>query len=139
MNNVKKEMIQLYKLKKLGYDFMGYTFKKPEELSYHHLIIAKQYCKDLGLGNGVYQWNGAILVRDTAHDYLHLIQRFDEEVFSRITQEMIEENTSNAIKIENLKKIRQLLLYFEHEYADIKNSKGVNAIKEEYKIKRITL
>lgn len=139
MNVVKKEMIKLYKIKKLGYDFMGYTFENERELSYHHLIIAKQYCKGLGLGSGIYDWNGAILVQNTAHDYLHAIQRIDEEIFTRITNEMIEENVSNTIKIENLKKIRDLLLYFEYQYKDIKNSKGNNIIKEEYKVKRITL
>lgn len=139
MGEVTKDMIKIYDMKKLGYDFMGYTFKRTDELSFHHLIVAKKYCEQAGLGKGVVQWNGAILVRDTAHDYLHLIQRYDEEIFKKITNEMIDENIKNRLDIENLKRIRDLLLYFEYEYDSITNSKNKPLIKEEYKIKRISL
>ena len=37
--SVREEMIRLYQLKKLGFDFMGYTFNNKGQLSYHHLIV----------------------------------------------------------------------------------------------------
>ena len=54
MKEVTKEMIELYRIKKLGYDFMGYTFKRANELSFHHLIIPKRDCKKQGIGKGYY-------------------------------------------------------------------------------------
>lgn len=52
MREVTKEMIKIYNIKKLGYDFMGYTFCKTNELSFHHLIIPHRDCKKQGLGEG---------------------------------------------------------------------------------------
>ena len=52
MRAITKEMIKIYKMKELGYDFMGYTFNRPEELSFHHLIIPHRDCQRLGYGNG---------------------------------------------------------------------------------------
>jgi hypothetical protein len=49
---VTKEMVKEYELKKLGYDFMGYTFKNVNELSFHHLIVPRKDCKRKGLGDG---------------------------------------------------------------------------------------
>ena len=31
---------------------MGYTFSKPNQLSFHHLIIPKRECPQAGLGDG---------------------------------------------------------------------------------------
>ena len=67
------------------YDFMGYTFNKTIELSFHHLIIPKKNSKKEGIGDGYVWWNGAILKRDTAHDYLHRIEQIDRETFLWIT------------------------------------------------------
>ena len=52
MKEVTKEMIKEFQLKKLHYDFMGYTFKRPDELSFHHLIVPHKDCKIQGLGEG---------------------------------------------------------------------------------------
>ena len=79
MKTVKEEMIRDYKLKKLGYDFMGYTFNNVNELSFHHLIVPKKDSERMGIGDGYVKWNGAILKQSTSHDYLNLIQRIDEE------------------------------------------------------------
>ena len=45
-------MIKLYDIKKLGYDFMGYTFRNINELSFHHLIVPHRECERKGLGDG---------------------------------------------------------------------------------------
>ena len=77
MREVTREMIKLYNIKKLGYDFMGYTFNRPEELSFHHLIIPHRDCKREGLGEGYLMWNGAILKQETSHEYLHTIELYE--------------------------------------------------------------
>ena len=52
MRKITREMIKEYELMNLGYDFMGYTFNKPNELSFHHLIVPKRDCQKYGLGDG---------------------------------------------------------------------------------------
>lgn len=124
----------------LGFDFAGYTFDEVDELSFHHLIIPKKYCKKQRIPEkGYLYWNGCLLNRTTSHDYLHLIQETDEEIFDRITGEMIEENLKGKLDIENLKRIRDLLLYFEKEHRDDTDRKGKILIKERYTSNRIDL
>lgn len=137
MREITKEMIKLYDIKKLGYDFMGYTFRNINELSFHHLIVPHRDCKREGLGEGYLLWNGAILKQETSHEYLHTIERIDREVFLQITKEMVDENNKRKIDIENLKRIRELLLYFEEKYKDIENKQGKKLIKQKYITQRI--
>lgn len=137
MREITKEMIKLYNIKKLGYDFMGYTFRNINELSFHHLIVPHRDCKREGLGEGYLLWNGAILKQDTSHEYLHTIERIDREVFLQITKEMVDENNKRKIDIENLKRVRELLLYFEEKYKDIENKQGKKLIKQKYITQRI--
>lgn len=136
MREITKMMIANYQIKKA--DFMGYDIKNKRDLSFHHLIVPHRYCKELGLGEGYYFWNGAILVQDTAHEYLHLIEREDKEIFYRITSEMIDENIKGKIDRDNLLKIRDLLLYFEKYNIDKFNSRGKKLIKKDYLINRFS-
>lgn len=139
MKEVTREMIKMYNIKKLKYDFMGYTFNNINELSFHHLIVPKRDCRKQGLGNGLLIWNGAVLKQATSHDYLHLIERLDREMFLRITKYMIEENTNRKIDIDNLKRIREVLLLFEETYEKEKDKNGKLLIKQPYKTDRIDL
>ena len=133
MKPITREMIKMYQLNKLGFDFMGYKFNRSEQLSYHHNVIAKR--------NGGLETirNGAILVRDTSHDYIHVIERIDPEIFYLITSEMLDENLKGKIDIENLRKIRDLLLYFEREHDHDYTKKGKLLIKREYVEGRVIL
>lgn len=139
MREVTKEMIEKYKIKKLRYDFMGYTFSRVDDLSFHHLVVAKKDCASLGLGNGYFIWNGAILKQATSHDYLHLIERVDRDLFLEITNEMIDENWKGHLDIDNLRRIRQILLYFEKEHQDDTDRRGKRLIKTEFIKNRIQL
>ena len=124
MREVTKEMIKLYNIKKLGYD---------------HLIIPHRDCKREGLGEGYLLWNGAILKQETSHEYLHTIELHDRELFLRITKYIIQENKNMKIDIDNLKRIRELLLYFEAEHLNDTNKKGKKLIKRSYLTDRISL
>lgn len=139
MRTITREMIKIYNIKKLKYDFMGYTFQKPEELSFHHLIVPHRDCKKQGLGEGYEIWNGAILKQETSHEYLHIIELYDRELFLRITKYMIQENRNMKIDTDNLKRIRELLLYFEAEHSNDTNKKGKKLIKRSYLTDRIPL
>lgn len=139
MKAVTKEMIKFYNLKKLGYDFMGYNIHRIESLSFHHLIIPKRDCKKQGFGDGYYMWNGAILVQETSHDYLHIIERIDREIFLEITKIMIEQNKNEKLDLASLKRIRDILLTFEKEHMDNTNGKGKRMIRHQYIHDRIIL
>lgn len=139
MKEITKLMINDFKIKQLGYDFMGYKFDKTIDLSFHHLIIPHRDCKKNRLGEGYLYWNGAILNQETAHDYLHIIENIDREIFLKITSEMIDENIKKKLDIENLRNIRDLLIYFEKEHDTDKTKKGDYLIKRKYMENRIKL
>ena len=131
--SVREEMIRLYQLKRLGFDFMGYTFSNKNQLSYHHLIVPRRF------GGKATIENGSILRQNTSHDYLHKIELTDREIFELITDRMIEMNRNGKLDLENLKIIRDLLLYFEREHDHDKLSSGKLLIKREYIENRIKL
>lgn len=132
-------MIRTFRIKQIGYDFMGYNFERTGELSFHHLIVPHRDCQRYGIGQGYCFWNGAILVQSTAHDYLHAIERLDYDMFSAITSEMIDENAARQIGIENLRRIRDILLAFEREHCSDRTKSGAHVIKPIYVQNRIKL
>lgn len=131
MKKITQEMIEILKIDKLGFDMMGYTFKRQGDLSYHHLIVPKRH------GGAMTYQNGAVLKQKTSHDYLHLIERIDPELFYAITSELIDENILRRIEMQNLKNIRDMLLYFEREHDHKYTKKGNLLIKREYVEERI--
>lgn len=138
MKEITKLMINEYRIMKLKMDFLGYSVQRKESLSFHHLIVPHRECKQKGLGEGYFKWNGAILRQETSHDYLHIIENIDPEIFYLITSEMIDENLKGKLDKENLLRIYDLLEYFEREHIDDRNKKGKRIIKPEY-TKRLIL
>ena len=136
MREITKEMIKEYRLMKLGYDFMGYEIKNKQDFSFHHLIVPRINCKALGLGEGYLKWNGSILNQNTSHDYLHLIEAKDLDMFMAITSEMIDENAKGYLDIKNLQRISDVLSCFEREHCSDRGKKGRLLIKEDYIRKR---
>lgn len=136
MREITKLMINEYKIMKLGIDFMGFYIDRKSNLSFHHLIVPHRSCKNAGLGEGYLWWNGAILRQNTSHDYLHLIEAKDYDVFSSITSEMIDMNIKGYLDIENLKYIDECLKIFEREHCADRGKKGRLLIKEEYTRRR---
>ena len=132
MKQVSKLLINDFKIKELGYDFLGFSLQKGSILSFHHLILSKEYCKKAHLGKGYWYWNGVILVQDTAHEYLHLIQRYDDELFRYLTSEMVDMKFKGYLDIKNLIAIGQILDYFEYQHIEDKTDKGHYFIKEKY-------
>ena len=136
MRELTKIMIEKYALTKLKYDFMGYDFDYLNQLSFHHLILSKQICRSYGYGDGYYIWNGAILRKDTSHDYLHTIAKYDMERFVAITSELIDENVKGYLDSKNINYIDDILNSFEREYSGVRTNKGVLIVKEKYTRRR---
>ena len=136
MREITKLMIEEYKLVKLGYDFMGYDITNKSNLSFHHLIVPHRNCKAMGLGEGYLEWNGAILNQNTSHDYLHLIEAKDYDMFLAITSKLIDENVKGCLDIDNLRRIHDILKCFEREHSNDRSKKGKVLIKQEYMRRR---
>lgn len=126
MKEITKLMIREFKIKQLGYDFMGYRLQKGDIYTAHHLIIPARQ------GGKLTRNNTAILCGETAHPYLHLIENKDFEIFSFITSEMIDMNILGRLEPENIRQIDDLLTYFEREHCSDCGKKGKHLIKEEY-------
>ena len=139
MREVTKLMIKDFKIMKLGYDFMGYKVNRTKDLSFHHLIIPHRESKYYALGEGYLYWNGAILRQNTSHDYLHIIEKIDPDIFYELTSEMIDENIKWRLDIDNLKHIHDLLVYFEREHDHDTSKKGKLLIKREFVTGRVNL
>ena len=139
MREVTNLMVNEFKIMKLGMDFMGYHVNRKQDLSFHHLIIQRRHCKEAGLGEGYLYWNGAILRHNTSHDYLHIIEKIDPDIFCELTSEMIDENIKGRLDIDNLKRIHDLLLYFEREHDHDTSKKGKLLIKREFVTGRVNL
>ena len=131
MRTITRLMINDYNLKKLRYDFMGFRFKNLNELSFHHLLIPRKDC-DRVEAKGYVRWNGAILVQDTSHEYLHLIEQFDRDRFEYITERMKIMNENGHLDMNNLERIEMALRTFEVEFRDLTSKKGKVLIKDTY-------
>lgn len=137
MRGITKLMVNDFNLKKLGYDFAGFHFNRTNELSFHHLIVSHKDSKSFGIGEGYVYWNGAILVQNTSHDYLHLIERINRPMFLAITDELVKENIQGYIDVDNIRRIHSIMEEFEDKYGDVKSKKGKLLIKREYIKNRI--
>ena len=110
---------------------MGYTFERTDQLSFHHLIIPAR------AGGKYTRENGGILRQNTSHDYLHIIENYDYDMFLSITSELIDENVIGKLTKENLIAIRDILHCFEREYCGATTRKGNPIIKPEYVRQRV--
>jgi hypothetical protein len=119
-------MLREFKIKELGYDFMGYSLQKDDIYTYHHLIIPNRE------GGKITRENGAILCGKSSHPYLHLIEAKDNELFQAITMKMIEENRQGYLDIQSIRFIDDCLTYFEREHCGERNKKKKLIIKPEY-------
>lgn len=127
MHQVTKLMIREFKIKELGYDFMGYKLQKGDMYTFHHLIVPARE------GGKQIRENGVILCGETSHPYLHLIEEKENRLFCYITSEMLDMNIKGYLDIENLLNINELLNEFEYKHSSDKGKKGKLLIKEEYK------
>ena len=133
MRDITKLMIVKYRLLELKYDFMGYEFNKEKDLSFHHLIVPHRLCDIKNIPeDGYVEWNGAILKQTTSHNYLHIVERYDRDMFNAITLRMIDENIKGYLDTNDIRYIDDVLNCFEKEYSGARTKSGKPLIKEEY-------
>lgn len=112
-------------------DMMGYQIDN-KSASFHHLIIPH---RNSGVKSVI---NGAVLNRNTAHPYLHVIESKEYDIFFKITKLMMKENYLGRLDQECLRQIDDLLKCFEREFSGSNNILGEPLIREEY-VKRLKL
>lgn len=117
-------MINEFGIKRLGYDFMGYSLQKGDCYTFHHIIPKRK-------GGEYIRENGAILFT-TPHEYLHKIELYEVAFYNYIQQELMDINNKGNIDVVNLKRIQDILRCFEDRYKDFYNSKNQKIIKESY-------
>lgn len=133
MREITKTMIIDYGIDKLNYDFMGYTLKKGDIYTFHHLIIPKRLCSTLNIPEkGYIKSNGAILCGESSHRYLHIIEIYDRMRFEFITDEMIDMNVRGELLKPNLIQIDDALKEFESLNGNLTNCKGGKLIRSKY-------
>lgn len=126
MRRITRFMVNEFKIKELGYDFMGYHLNEGDIHTFHHLIIPNRE-------NGPYdRWNGAILCGNTAHPYLHKIEEVDYDIFAALTSEMLDMNFKGQLDPCNIRKIDDILRIFEREHCSDRAKGGKMLIKECY-------
>ena len=125
-----KIIIRELRIQQLGYDMMGYSLQKGDIYTLHHLIIPKRD------GGKELRWNCAVLCGDTSHQYLHLIELKDNDIFNYITKQMVTENMKGYMDKQNIRNIHNVLDLFEREHCSDRNKKGKRLIKEAYTIRR---
>lgn len=126
MKQVTQLLIDEFNIKKLGFDFMGFSLQRGDIYTFHHLIIPARK------GGAYAAWNGAILCGKTSHEYLHRIELINEEIFNLITSEMVDMKIKKFLDPYNLRQIGELLSYFESKYSHLRTKKGKRLIKDEY-------
>ena len=131
VSQIVKDMRTIYRIK--HYDFMGYTFRTVDDLSYHHII---KQCD----GGPKTIDNGALLTKDTAHPYLHIIEDRDLDMYVYINKILKQINSQHSQPtMSQLRAIREVLLEFEREHCADRNSNGKLLIKQKYIDRRIIL
>ena len=124
MKEITREMIRIYKPK--GIDWMGYDINSIRDLTYHH-IQKREHGGPLTLDNG------ALLRGNTSHEYLHIIEYKDLDMYIYINNILKQINDQQARPTkQQLLAIRDVLLQFEREHDTDTNAKGKLLIKQRY-------
>ena len=132
MGSIANKLFNDFELYKLGYDFMGYYFDDRKELSYHHIKTKQQR------GKTTYE-NGALLNRNTSHNYIHTIEEYEFDLFVELSNILKDEHACGSITKQHLQEIRTILEFFEHKYNNQCTKRGNLIIHEDYIRRRVSL
>ena len=124
MKHLVIEMKHIWKVNDV--DWMGYSLKKVDSLSFHHIVKKENHGKfEID--------NGALLNNNTSHPYLHLIEIKDLELYIYLNNLLKNINSQREYPTrQQLLAIDSILKQFEREHCSDKNSKGKLLIKKEF-------
>ncbi len=115
-------------LKRLGYDMMGYIILEGDQLSFHHIIPTSSGGPDTAA-------NCSPLSMNISHPYIHVVERYDIQLFRDISYELMRIKERGYVDIDGLLAIDQMLTYFEGRFDGQYNQKNNLIIRPEFKIR----
>lgn len=128
MRDIVKEMVDIWQM--VDVDWLGYKLEPYDKFSYHHIIKREH-------GGLETISNGAILCYNTSHQYLHIIEYKDFDMYMYLTSILLTINNQRTMPSrEQLITISNLLKQFENDHIDDVNAKGKPIIRERY-LKRV--
>lgn len=109
-----------------GLDWLNFPIAKPHDLQFHHIKKKEN--------GGTFEFkNGAILTSD-AHRFLHTIEKYDKEIYDKITKMFkLYVLQKEPPSIEQRKIMQEILKTFYIKHANTKTKKGKLIIKERFK------
>lgn len=125
LKSVTNLLINDFKIKELGHDFMGHSLQQGDVYTFHHAIVPNRE------GGKYVYWNGVVLF-STPHQYLHAIESVSDDYFYWITSEMLDMKMKGFLDESNLKEINNILCEFEDKYKNRYTRRGKKLIKDEY-------
>lgn len=104
MKNIKLEMIKLYKT--IDYDWLNFKIYDINDITFHHIIKKEN--------GGKYSIDNGALLTTKSHEYLHIIENNDIEIYIEINKilKKINEQKHKPTEIQK-QKIELLFLKFE--------------------------
>ncbi len=109
MNNIKKEMIDIYELGE--YDWMNYKINEDDVITFHHIVKEED--------GGEYKIENGALLTERAHEYLHYIERVDKKIYNSINKVFLNINEQmSKPNVAQRNMIELLLMKFEIIHAD---------------------
>lgn len=125
LKEVTKLLINDFKIKELGHDFMGYSLQKGDIYTFHHLLVPNRQ------GGPYAYWNGVVLF-STPHQYLHAIEAIEHKYFEYLTSEMQDMKVKGYLDDANLREIEAILSEFEWKYKNHYTKKRKKVLRPEY-------
>ena len=131
MKEVTRSLFSDFRIRELGYDFMGYSPQKPPYVphpdipTYHHLLIPRRF-------GSPYSYENGVILYTTPHAYLHVIEALSPEHFYYITSEMQDMKVKQYLDPHNIQNIDDILQDFETTFSDYRTKKRTKVLKPEY-------
>lgn len=120
---VTQGMIRIYKPKDMCW--LGYKLTRSNGLTYHHIIKAEH--------GGLRTFDNGGLLTNIGHQYVHIIEYRDLEIYVRLNQIFqIINNQKHKPTLEQYKQLNDLLKCFEKDHKKDTNGKGKVLIKQQY-------
>lgn len=128
MKEITKRMIEIYNLRIIRLDFMGYALEV--DPTFHHIQKKEN--------GGKYSLDNGAVLNHNSHNYLHILEYKDYKSFQMIQQMLKIINNKQELTMEDLTVINYILLEFEYYHSTDTNSRGKILVKDEYKNRFLT-
>ena len=123
MKEVTRELIKFYK--PLTLDWLNYKVVRPSDITFHHIIKKED--------GGLYTLDNGALLTSTAHQYLHIIEYKEKDIYMMLNKMFTIINKQRSAPTPDQREIIEYLLneFYELHKNDT-NSKGKRLIKYDY-------